>query len=422
MSRASPGSGPQAVAAPKFGERVMALADRLAAWSETPDGLTCTFLSPAHRAVARELAVLMANAGLAAEIDTVANVVGRYRSSNPSARTVIVASHYDTVCNAGKYDGRLGILVPLVVVEYFARTGERLPFNLELIAFSEEEGMRFSTAYIGSSAIAGRFDPQLLNRRDAKGTSLAEALRDAGYDPGLIPKLARRGSDLAAYLEVHIEQGPVLLDADVPVGVVTSIAGNTRYAVTIDGKAGHAGTVPMALRHDALAAGAEIVLLVERRCHEPGLTGTVGRLTIADGATNLIPGRCDLTIDIRSADDSLRAKATTDILAEVDQIAARRGVTIAAKEHLNVPAVACSPRLQNIISAAIGRAGLPVLKLPSGAGHDSVMFSGLADMAMMFVRSGNGGISHSPRETITAADADVAAHILLDVLRNLGST
>ena len=278
----------------------MALADRLAAWSETPDGLTCTYLSPAHRAVASELAALMANAGLAVEIDPVANVVGRYRSTNPSARTVIVASHYDTVCNAGKYDGRLGILVPLVVVEHFAHTGERLPFNLELIAFSEEEGMRFSTAYIGSSAVTGRFDPQVLNRLDAKGISLAESLRDAGYDPGLIPKLARRGSDLAAYLEVHIEQGPVLLDADVPIGVVTSIAGNTRYAVTIDGEAGHAGTVPMALRHDALAAGAEIVLLVERRCCEPGLTGTVGRLTTADGATNLIPGHCDLTIDIRS--------------------------------------------------------------------------------------------------------------------------
>jgi hydantoinase/carbamoylase family amidase len=422
MSRASHGSGPQAVAAAKFGERVMALADRLAAWSETPDGLTCTFLSPAHRAVARELAALMADAGLAAEVDTVANVVGRYRSSNPSARTVIIGSHYDTVCNAGKYDGRLGILVPLVVVEHFARTGERLPFNLELIAFSEEEGMRFSTAYIGSSAVAGRFDPRLLNRRDAEGVSLAEALRDAGYDPGSIPKLARRGNDLAAYLEIHIEQGPVLLDADVPVGVVTSIAGNTRFAVTIDGKAGHAGTVPMALRHDALAAGAEIVLLVERRCREPGLTGTVGRLTIAGGAANLIAGRCDLTIDIRSADDSLRAKANTDILAEIDRIAASRGVTIAAEERLNVPAAACSPRLQNIISAAIGRGGLPVLRLPSGAGHDAVMFSGLTDMAMMFVRNGNGGISHSPDETITAADAEVAAHVLLDVLRNLGPT
>ncbi len=211
----------------------------------------------------------------------------------------------------------------------------------------------------------------------------------------------------------------MLLDADVPIGVVTSIAGNTRYAVTIDGEAGHAGTVPMALRHDALAAGAEIVLLVERRCCEPGLTGTVGRLTIADGATNLIPGHCDLTIDIRSADDLLRAKAATDILAEIDQIAARRGVNIAAKEHLNVSAVACSPWLQDIISTAIGRAGLPAMKLPSGAGHDAVMFSGLTDMGMMFVRNGNRGISHSPRETITAADANFAAHVLLDVLRNL---
>lgn len=404
---------------PHFGERILALADRLARFSETPDGLTCTYLSPAHRAVAGELAALMKAAGMGVEIDAVANVVGRYRSDNPAARTLIVGSHYDTVRNAGRYDGRLGILTALVVVEELTRRGQRLPFHLEVIGFSEEEGVRFSASYIGSSAVAGRFDPAMLERRDGGGMPLAEALREAGFDTSAIPQLGRRKDSLLGYLELHIEQGPVLLDASLPVGIVTAIAGNVRYAVTIEGEAGHAGTVPMGLRHDALAAAAEIVLEVERRCSEPGLVGTVGRLFIPNAAINVIPRRCEFTLDIRSGDDAVRDAAVADIFAEMERIAKRRGVALTTQELLRAPAVPCSPRLQNEFAAAFERARLPVRYIPSGAGHDAVMFDGVTDIAMMFVRCGNGGVSHSPLETITAEDADIAGRLLLDILTSL---
>jgi allantoate deiminase/N-carbamoyl-L-amino-acid hydrolase len=402
-----------------LGQRIMALCDRLAQWSESPDGLTCTYLSQAHRAAADAIVALMKDAGLDTRIDAVGNVAGRYRSNDKNRKTFIVGSHYDTVTNAGKYDGRLGIATALAIVEHLARTGRRLPFHLDVVAFSEEEGVRFPASYIGSSAIAGKFDPDVLTRRDAAGVSVAEALRDAGFDPAAISSLARRPDDVMGYLEVHIEQGPVLLDMDLPVGIVTAIAGNSRFALTISGAAGHAGTVPMRLRHDAAAAAAEIVLYVERRCSANGLLGTVGRLSVHGGAINVIPGRCDLTLDIRSGDDALRKSAVEDVFREIEQIAQRRGVTIATKPALDAPAVPCSPRLQQALAASIERCGVPVHRLASGAGHDAVMMAGLTEAGMLFVRSGNGGVSHSPRETIIAEDADVGARVLLDVLQNL---
>src|SRR5262249_39107328 len=234
-----------------FGGRIMELADRLARWSESPEGLTCTYLSPAHRTVAAEIRDLMHQAGLVTEVDAVANVIGRYPAREESARTLIVASHYDTVRNAGKYDGRLGILTALVLIEHLKRIGRKLPFHLDVIAFSEEEGVRFSSSFLGSRPIAGRFDGKLLERRDADGHTLAAVMRDAGLDPAKIPALARRREELMGYLEVHIEQGPVLLEEGLPVGIVSAIAGSVRSTVTITGTAGHAGTVPMAQRHDA---------------------------------------------------------------------------------------------------------------------------------------------------------------------------
>src|ERR1700704_143482 len=257
-----------------FGRRIIELAARLAQWSETPDGLTCTYLTPAHRAAADDLRELMRAAGMTVEIDGVGNVVGRYAAADPAAtKTLIVASHYDTVLNAGSYDGRLGILAGLVAVEHLNRSGRRLPFHLEVIGFAEEEGVRFSAHYIGSSAIAGCFDMRVLQRRDAGGQSVADVMHKAGFDPEAIPSLARRPQDLLGYIELHIEQGPVLLQEGLPLGIVTSIAGTIRYGVTINGMAGHAGTVPMALRRDAAAAAAEIVLYVERRCAHAGRHG-----------------------------------------------------------------------------------------------------------------------------------------------------
>ena len=406
-----------------FGRRIMELADRLAQWSEISDGLTCTYLSPAHRAVAADIRDWMRQAGLTTAIDAVGNVIGRYPAADPAARTLIVASHYDTVRNAGKYDGRLGVLAALVLVEHLQRLGHKLPFHLDVIAFSEEEGVRFAASFLGSSAVAGRFDPALLDRRDADGHTLAATMRAAGLDPAQIPALARRGEELVGYLEVHIEQGPVLLEEGLPVGIVSAIAGTVRRMVMITGTAGHAGTVPMARRHDAAAAAAEIVLYVERRCAQaPTLVGTVGQLGVPGGAINIIPGRCALSLDIRAADDAIRDAAVADVMAEIARIGARRGVDIASSEVQRTAAVRCSPRLQTLLAEAVARAGIKPRYLASGAGHDAMMFDGLTDLAMLFVRCGNGGASHSPREIITAEDADIAVRVMLDAVFRLAAS
>jgi len=390
-----------------FGKRIVELADRLAQWSESSDGLTCTYLSPAHRSVAAEIRNWMREAGLITEVDAVANVIGRYTAADPAARTLILASHYDTVRNAGKYDGRLGVLTALVLVEHLKRLGRKLPFHLDVIAFSEEEGVRFSSSFLGSRAVAGRFDGKLLGRQDADGHTLETVMRDAGLDPARIPALARRREELMGYLEVHIEQGPVLLEEGLPVGIVSA----------------HAGTVPMTRRHDAAAAAAELVLYVEKRCAQaPTLVGTVGQLAVPNGAINIIPGRCELTLDIRAGDDATRDAAVSDIAAEIARIAARRGVSIESREVQRTATVPCSPRLQSVLADAVARAGITPRHLPSGAGHDGMMFDGLTDVAMLFVRCGNGGVSHSPREIITAEDADIATRVMLDAVLRLAET
>jgi hydantoinase/carbamoylase family amidase len=406
-----------------FGTTILALADRLAAHSDTPEGLTCLYLTPAHRAVAAQLRDWMREAGLSAEIDAAGNVVGRLASKAPDARTLIVGSHYDTVRNAGRHDGRFGILAGLVVLAHLAGAAGHLPFNVELIGFSEEEGVRFGAPFIGSKAIAGRFEPSLLDLRDDDGASLAELMRAAGHDPATIPSLARRREDLLGYVELHIEQGPVLLTENLPVGIVTSIAAPVRLTLNVTGQGGHAGTVPMALRHDALAAAAAIILAVEKRCGAAEtLVGTVGVLKIPDAAGNVIPGRCELSLDIRAADDATRDAALRDVLGEVEGIAARRGVAVSAREIMRGAAVACSPRFQRLLADATTAAGVTPRFLPSGAGHDAMIFDGVTDLAMLFVRCGNGGISHSPLETITREDADVAARILLDFIVRFGGS
>jgi hydantoinase/carbamoylase family amidase len=403
-----------------FGTKILDLARQLAQWSELPDGLLCSYFSPPHKAVAAQLRDWMRSAGLHADIDAVGNVVGRYASATATATTLIVGSHYDTVANAGRYDGRLGILAALVVAEHLHRTGRRLPFHLDVVGFAEEEGVRFSSPYIGSAAIAGCFDETALQRRDADGVSLAAIMRDAGVDLAAIRALARRPETLRGYFEVHIEQGPVLLQRDLPVGIVTSIAASARFQVAIRGVAGHAGTVPMALRHDAATAAAEIVLAVEQRCAAGAtLVGTVGQLAVPHGLMNVIPGRCDLSIDIRAGDDGTRDAAIADVLAAIKSIAARRGVTADVVDIGRHAAVPCAPLMQSALAKAVARAGIEPFHLASGAGHDAAMFAGVTDIGMLFVRCGNGGISHSPLETVTADDADLAARVLLDAVVTL---
>lgn len=403
-----------------LGSSILAMLQDLGTLSESPDALTCSYLTPAHVATAARIRDFMLAAGLATRIDAVGNVVGVLAGEGLPARHLLTGSHYDTVVNAGRYDGRLGIVLPIAVAAALRRTGATLPYALEVIAFAEEEGVRFKSTFLGSRAVAGCFDYKVLDTHDAQGITVRAALRSAGHDAGVIGAIARNPASVLAFVEVHIEQGPVLLDAGLPVGVVTAIAGSSRSAVTIEGRAGHSGTVPMSLRHDAAAAAAEIVLAVERRCRvQENLVGTVGKLEVPGGAVNVIPGRCELSIDVRSGEDAVREAAVRDLDAEIAAIAQHRGVAIQQRRVLEAASVSCAPALQDALSRSVRRVtGSPARRLPSGAGHDAMMMAGLTDVGMLFVRCGNGGISHHPTETMTADDAQIAAQVFQDFLQH----
>ena len=403
-----------------FGPQVMAWAEQLGAISDSPDGLTCAYMTPAHQRTAAQLVQWMLDAGMEAHIDAVGNVVGRYAAAQPDAKTLITGSHYDTVRNGGKYDGRLGILLPIALAGHLARRGERLPFHLEVIGFAEEEGVRFRSTFLGSSAITGRFNPILLEQQDSDGISMRAALVKAGHDPAAIAGIARDPAALLGFVEVHIEQGPVLLERGLPVGVVTAIAGSSRYLVELGGVASHAGTTPMGMRRDAAAAAAEIVLLVEARCCGRGsLVGTVGQLEVPSGSVNVVPGQCRLSLDIRAASDADRLAAVDEILAGITAICARRGIDETLWKLVEADAAPCAARLMERLGKAIEATGLPRFDLLSGAGHDAMQMAQITDVAMLFTRCGNGGISHNPLETMTADDAEIAGQVLLDFLRQL---
>ena len=404
---------------PHFGNTIMAWSEVIGAWSNEDNGLTCAYMTEAHRKTANQLAAWMREAGMQVEIDAIGNVVGRYRSDQPNVKTLMSGSHYDTVRNGGKYDGREGILLPIAVVKYLHERGEKLPFHFEIIGFAEEEGVRFKSTFLGSSAVAGRFDMALLDKVDSDGITMRDALKAAGHDVGEIASIARNPADLLGFVEVHIEQGPVLLQHDLPVGIVTSIAGSCRYLIDLTGVASHAGTTPMTMRKDAAAAAAEIVLLVEQRCGwAPSLVGTVGQLQVPNGSVNVIPGACSLSLDIRAADDVTRDAAVTDILQGIEAICARRGIEAKLDLTLKASATPCAPGLMRQLAAAAARTGIAPFELPSGAGHDAMAIAAITDVAMLFTRCGNGGISHNPLETMTADDAEISAQILLDFLRN----
>ncbi|QRX81315.1 allantoate amidohydrolase [Glaciimonas sp. PAMC28666] len=406
---------------PHLGETIMRWAQVIGAWSDDEVGLTCAYMTPSHRRTAAQLADWMREAGMVADIDAVGNVVGRYLSDNPHAKTLITGSHYDTVRNGGKYDGREGILLPIAIIKLLNERGEKLPFHVEVIGFSEEEGVRFKSTFLGSNAVIGQFDMGLLDNTDRDGISMRDALQSAGHDAAAIPSLARNPNDLLGYVEVHIEQGPVLLQHDLPVGIVTSIAGSCRYMVQLKGVASHSGTTPMSMRKDAATAAAEILLYVEQRCaqdQQASLVGTVGQLQVPNGSTNVIPGACVFSLDIRAADDLIRDAAVTDVLHFIDNVCQRRNIESTIEKMVSAPAVPCAPWLMNQLTAATERAGVRPFKLASGAGHDAMAVAKVTDVAMLFTRCGNGGISHNPLETMTADDAEVSAQILLDFLRN----
>jgi allantoate deiminase/N-carbamoyl-L-amino-acid hydrolase len=406
---------------PHMGRDIMEWAEEIGAISEDEQGLTCTYMTPVHRRTANQLAKWMREAGMHAHIDAVGNVVGRYLSTDPQARTLLTGSHYDTVRNGGKYDGRQGILTAIAVVKHLHETGETLPFHLEVIGFAEEEGVRFKSTFLGSSAVIGQFDPKLLDLRDRDGQLLRDVLTDADHDVNAISDIARDPSDLLGFVEVHIEQGPVLLERGLPVGVVTSIAGSKRYLVELKGVASHAGTTPMPMRKDAATAAAEIILYVEQRCaqdQDSALVGTVGQLQVPNGSTNVIPGACTLSLDIRAANNAARDAAVDDILAYIEKVCERRHITCQIEQTVAADCAPCAPRLMEQLAAAVERNGIPAFHLASGAGHDAMLMSRVTDVAMLFTRCGNGGISHNPLETMTDDDADLSARILLSFLRN----
>jgi allantoate deiminase len=390
---------------------VMERCDALGAISEEPGRLTRRYGTEEMRRANAAVAEWMRAAGMTTRSDALGNLIGRYEGSSPDAKTFLLGSHLDTVRDAGKYDGPLGVMVALACVERLHARNERLPFALEVYAFADEEGLRGRTLYLGSSVVAGIFDSAALAREDADGIPLAEAIRAFGGDPDRLSESARRPDELLGYAEVHIEQGPVLEERGYPVGAVSAIQGQTGVGIEFTGDAGHAGTVPMTMRHDALAAAAEFTLAVEALGQQtPGLVATVGRFQVAPGASNVIPGRAELSLDVRHPDDAMRLEAVDKLHAKAEDIAQRRGVQLDWRAGKGQASVACSPYLTGVFARAVAESGYPDTTLASGAGHDAAIMSQITEIAMLFVRCER-GISHSPAEAVAVEDVAAAIEV-----------
>lgn len=401
----------------KFGHDILKQADVLATFTEDAPRVTRTYCSKEHKLAGDYLIGLMRDAGMTADYDAFGNIVGRYEAGVPFAPVVMTGSHQDSVRNAGKYDGLFGILSPIACVKELNRQGKRLPYTLEIVGFGDEEGVRFGVTLIGSKAMAGNFDPEWLEKKDANGVTMRDAINAFGGNADAWRELDRRGDhhgEVIAFVESHIEQGPTLLNENLALGVVTAINGATRMTVKVTGLAGHAGTVAMNARQDALTAASEMILFVESHCQaNDKLTGTVGRLSCLPGAINVIPQDVEFSVDVRSSADSIRREAVELIRQEFARIASRRNVKVETNPYFELSAAPCDDGLQKQFAEAIAAQGIPVRHLPSGAGHDAMEFPKVCPIAMLFVRCGNGGISHHPSETMTAEDAEVATSALL---------
>jgi len=422
---------------PELGNLVWDWAESLAQHSDPgyaqAGQLTVTYLTDAHRACAQQLVAWMTECGFdEVGIDAVGNVVGVYHAAGPHPNPLpegegvrprlLTGSHYDTVRNGGKYDGRLGIFVPMACVRELHREDRRLPFGIEVVGFAEEEGQRYKATFLGSGALVGQFNAAWFDQQDTDGVTMREAMQRAGLAIDGIPALKRDPARYLGFVEVHIEQGPVLNEIDMPLGVVTSINGGARYIGEMIGMASHAGTTPMDRRRDAATGVAELALFVERRAaSEPDVVGTVGMLEVPNGSINVVPGRCRFSLDLRATTNDKRDRLIADVLAELKRIAERRGLHCTVEEAMRASAAPSAPAWQARWEQAVQALGLPVFRMPSGAGHDAMKLHEVMPQAMLFLRGGNAGISHNPLETITNDDADLCVRAFQQLLERLAT-
>jgi N-carbamoyl-L-amino-acid hydrolase len=412
---------------PQLGNQVWDCAELLAKHSDPgyaeKGQLTVTYLTQAHQNCQVQLQRWMSDCGFdEVSVDAVGNVVGIYHGADPSSRRLLTGSHYDTVRNGGKYDGRLGIFVPMVCVRELHRAKRRLPFGFEVVGFAEEEGQRYKATFLGSGALTGHFDPAWLQQRDADGIAMTEAMRAAGR-PGTLAAIGavkRDPADYLGFVEVHIEQGPVLNEMDLPLGIVTSINGGVRYQCEVLGMASHAGTTPMDRRRDAAVAVAELALYVEQRAgREPNLVGTIGMLQVPNGSINVVPGRCLFSLDLRATTNEARDALATDVLAALATICEKRGLHHKVEETMRASAAPSAPEWQQRWEKAVESLGLPVFRMPSGAGHDAMKLHEVMPQAMLFQRGLNSGISHNPLEAVTNDDNELSVRAFQHLLEQL---
>ena len=386
--------------------------------------LTVTYLTDAHRACAQDLVQGMKACGFdEVTLDAVGNVVGRYHPATPAApgtKYLLTGSHYDTVRNGGKYDGRLGIFVPMACVQALHQQGQRLPFGIEVVAFSEEEGQRYKATFLGSSALTGDFNPEWFQQQDAEGIPLREAMLQAGLRLEDIPKIKRDPAHYLGFVEVHIEQGPVLNERNLPLGIVTSINGSARYQAEVVGTASHAGTTPMDRRRDAACAVAELALYMEQRAAQDGdSVATIGQWQVPQGSINVVPGLCQFSMDLRAPSNAQRDALSRDVLNQLQAICERRGLRFHCEEVMRASAAPSDPGWQARWEQAVAALGLPRFRLPSGAGHDAMKLHEIMPQAMLFVRGENAGISHNPLESSTSDDMQLAVDAFAELLKSL---
>ena len=391
--------------------------------------LTVTYLTQAHQDCAAYISNTMRECGFdSVDMDAVGNVVGIYKAEGKAedkvatsdAKTLLTGSHYDTVRNAGKYDGRLGIFAPMACVRELHRQGKRLPFNIEVVGFAEEEGQRYKATFLGSGALVGDFKPEWLDQKDADGIAMRDAMAQAGHDIHKIPLIKRDATRYLGFVEIHIEQGPVLNALDYPLGIVTSINGNVRYLCEVIGMACHAGTTPMKDRRDAAAGAADLLLYVEKRAaQDADSVGTVGMLQVPSGSINVVPGRCLFSLDMRAPTDAQRNALEADVLAELAAICQRRGLEFTVDLTERAAAAPSDARWQARWEGAVQALGLPLYKMPSGAGHDAMKLHKIMPQAMLFVRGQNSGISHNPLESTTSDDMQLAVDAFTHLINHL---